>query len=80
MSTTVEELEHWMMPSETEHLELTEANEQYDTTKLFKYCVAPADESGGKLILGVTDKPRAGSSVARLSSTSRRLRPRFWTS
>ena len=56
MSMTVEELERWMLrPSETAHLEFKEAKLQYDTTKLFRYCVALANEGGGKLILGVTD-------------------------
>jgi ATP-dependent DNA helicase RecG len=57
MKTTVEELERLMTsPSEDEHLEFKEAKNQYDTTKLFRYCVALANERGGKLILGVTDK------------------------
>lgn len=57
MSTTIEELERWLaLPSETEHLEFKEAKNQFDTVKLFKYCVALANEGGGRLILGVTDK------------------------
>ncbi len=57
MPTTVEELERWMLlPYETEHLEFKEAKNQYDTNKLYGYCVALANEGGGKLILGVTDK------------------------
>lgn len=57
MSTTVEELERWLLlPSETEHMEFKEAKLQYDTMKLFRYCVALANEGGGKLVLGVTDK------------------------
>jgi ATP-dependent DNA helicase RecG len=44
---------------ENEHLEFKEAKNQYDTSKLFRYCVALANEGGGKLILGVTnEKPR----------------------
>ncbi|MCA1568093.1 MAG: putative DNA binding domain-containing protein [Acidobacteria bacterium] len=57
MNTTVEELERWMsLPSETEHVEFKEAKTQYDHTKLFRYCVALANEGGGRMILGVTDK------------------------
>jgi ATP-dependent DNA helicase RecG len=57
MSTTVEELERWMsLPSETEHVEFKEAKNQFDGTKLLRYCVALANEGGGRLILGVTDK------------------------
>jgi ATP-dependent DNA helicase RecG len=60
MNTTAEELERWMsLPSETEHVEFKEAKNQYDNTKLLKYCVALANEGGGRLILGVTDeRPR----------------------
>ncbi len=57
MNTTVEELERWMsLPSETEHVEFKEAKTQYDHIKLFRYCVALANEGGGRMILGVTDK------------------------
>ena len=44
-------------PAENEQLEFKEAKAQFDTTKLFRYCVALANEGGGKLILGVSDKP-----------------------
>jgi len=43
-------------PRETENLEFKEAKTQFDTTKLFRYCVALANERGGKLVLGVTNK------------------------
>jgi len=57
MITTVEELERWLLlPSETEHIEFKEAKNGYDTTDLYRYCVALANEGGGKLILGITDK------------------------
>ena len=58
MTTTIEELTRWMnMPHKGEHLEFKEAKNQYDLTKLFRYCVALANEGGGKLILGVSDTP-----------------------
>ncbi len=58
MTATIEELTRWMnTPHEGEHLEFKEAKNQYDLTKLFRYCVALANEGGGKLILGVTDTP-----------------------
>lgn len=67
MSTSLEELDRWLAaPQENEHLEFKEAKLQYDTTKLFRYCVALANERGGKFVLGVTDKlPRrvVGSSA-----------------
>ena len=55
--TTLETLEHWLtVPTESERLEFKEAKTQYDTTKLMRYCVALANERGGHLVLGITDK------------------------
>jgi ATP-dependent DNA helicase RecG len=55
---TLENLENWLnAPAETEWLEFKEAKQQFDTTKLLRYCVALANEGGGYLVLGVTDKP-----------------------
>jgi len=57
MSITPEQIDLWReSPSETQHLEFKEAKEQFDSTKLYKYCVALANEGGGNLVLGVTDK------------------------
>lgn len=57
---TIDILENWLIASfENEHLDFKEAKNQYDFTKLLKYCVAFANEQGGHLILGVNDeKPR----------------------
>lgn len=56
--TSPQEIDAWLStPREGLHLEFKEATEQYDWTKLLKYCVAIANEGGGKLLLGVTDKP-----------------------
>ncbi len=58
MMTTSEQLTHWITaPCEDEHLEFKEAKQQYDLSKLYRYCVALANEGGGKLILGVTNNP-----------------------
>ncbi len=55
---TLENLKQWLLaPAETEKLEFKEAKQQYDTTKLLRYCVALANEGGGHLVLGVTNKP-----------------------
>jgi ATP-dependent DNA helicase RecG len=57
MKTTLDDLNRWMSAArESEHLEFKEAKNQYDTTKLFRYCVALANEGGGKIILGVADE------------------------
>ncbi len=53
---TLEDLNKILKHSENEHIEYKEAKEQFDTKKLMKYCVAFANEKGGKLILGVDDK------------------------
>jgi len=41
---------------EDEHLEFKEGKSRFDFEKLVRYCVALANEGGGKIILGVTDK------------------------
>lgn len=57
-TTTLQDLlEYLARPSEDRSLEFKEAKNQFDTTKLFKRCVAIANEGGGKIVLGVTDKP-----------------------
>lgn len=51
------DIKRWLeMPRETEHLEFKEAKNSFDEEKLYRYCVALANEGGGKLILGITDK------------------------
>ena len=57
MGTTPEQLRAWMDAREDEHLEFKEAKRRYDFEKLVKYCVALANEGGGRMILGVTDRP-----------------------
>lgn len=43
--------------SEDEHLEFKQAANHYDFEKLVDYCAALANEGGGQIVLGVTDKP-----------------------
>jgi ATP-dependent DNA helicase RecG len=58
MAVTPEQIDQWRSsPSETEILEFKEAKTQYDSEKLFAYCVAIANEGGGRLLLGIKDKP-----------------------
>jgi len=57
MSTSPEQIDLWLeSPSEHQNLEFKEAKTQFDNRKLYKYCVAIANEGGGTLLLGVTDK------------------------
>lgn len=44
------------VPAERESLEFKEAQEQFDTNEFLRYCVALANEGGGCLVLGVTDR------------------------
>jgi len=58
MPVTPEQVDIWRAaPSETQTLEFKEAKNQYDSDKLFSYCVAIANEGGGHLVLGVSNKP-----------------------
>lgn len=56
-ATNIEELEQWMrVPRETEGLEFKAAENGFHGGRLLDYCIAIANEGGGKLILGVSDK------------------------
>jgi len=57
MAISVAQIDLWRsVKSETQNLEFKEAKNQYDNDKLFKYCVAFANEGGGHLLFGVADK------------------------
>jgi ATP-dependent DNA helicase RecG len=57
---TVDQLEKILSSKEGEHLEFKEAKKSFHFETLVKYCAALANEGGGKIILGVTDKrPRS---------------------
>jgi ATP-dependent DNA helicase RecG len=58
MSTTPEQIDLWRkLLSEHQCLEFKEAKSQLDNQKLYKYCVAMANEGGGHLLLGIANKP-----------------------
>lgn len=66
MPTAREQLLHWLTEPEGAKLEFKEAMTNYHFDRLVEYCVALANEGGGKFILGVTDRrPRriVGSSA-----------------
>jgi ATP-dependent DNA helicase RecG len=57
MATTVDQIDALrMVRSEDEHLEFKAAENRYDFEELVDYCVALANEGGGRMILGMTDK------------------------
>ena len=60
MTISLSELRTWMDARENEHLEFKAAKTDFRFETLVNYCVALANEGGGMMILGVTDKlPRA---------------------
>ncbi|MDA0321464.1 MAG: putative DNA binding domain-containing protein [Verrucomicrobia bacterium] len=72
MTTTPEQIDIWRAaPSEHERLEFKEAKTQYDNNKLYRYCVALANEGGGHLLLGVANTPpRPVVSTAAFNNTT----------
>lgn len=66
MTVTDRQIDEWLRGKEDEHLEFKEAKNNFHFDKLVKYCAALANEGGGSIVLGVTDKlPRqvVGSQV-----------------
>ena len=57
MTVPKQQLQEWLNAKEDEHLEFKEAKANFHFDKLVKYCAALANEGGGSIILGVTDKP-----------------------
>lgn len=75
---TIEQLETLLKQDENEHLEFKKAERNYEYDNVVKYSVALANEGGGHLILGITDKkPRriVGSQAfsGRIEGTKERL-------
>lgn len=56
MKTSPEQFEEWLHSLEGEHFEFKEAKRSFCFDELTKYCAALANEGGGKMILGVTDR------------------------
>ncbi len=56
MPTSREQLLHWLSEPEGARLEFKEAKNNFHFDKLVDYCVALANEGGGKIVLGVTDR------------------------
>ena len=59
MPTTAEEFQCYLESPEGARIELKEASQNFHFEKLIDYCVALANEGGGKIILGASDcRPR----------------------
>jgi ATP-dependent DNA helicase RecG len=57
VTTTLADLQRWMTaPHEDEHLEFKEAKASFAADKALQYFAALANEGGGRLVLGVSDK------------------------
>lgn len=56
MSDRLDDLRTWMAAPEDEHLEFKEAKSSFEFEDLVKYCCALANEGGGRIVLGITDK------------------------
>lgn len=56
MTVSVQQLDVWLAGKENERLEFKEAKGNFHFEKLVKYCAALANERGGAIVLGVTDK------------------------
>lgn len=54
--TSREQLQQWLAEPEGNNIEFKEAKHNYHFEKLVDYCVALANEGGGKIIFGVTDR------------------------
>ncbi len=76
-----ETIKSWLSQPEDPHLEFKAARHQFDGDALTNYCVAFANERGGRLVLGVTDKqPReivGTDAIASPQNTKRMIRDRL---
>jgi len=72
MTISLEELQRLMDAMEGENLEFKEARHSYQFDKLLKYCAAIANEGGGRVALGITDKrPRQVTGTQAFSQQER---------
>lgn len=70
--TSNEQIALWLAEPEGERIEFKAASNNFHFEKLVDYCVALANEGGGKIILGVTDRrPRAVVGTAAFAEPGR---------
>jgi ATP-dependent DNA helicase RecG len=55
-TAVLDQLREWLQALEGEHFEFKEARNRFHFEDLAKYCCALANEGGGKIILGATDR------------------------
>ena len=64
MTIALKQLKSWLHEGESERLEFKEARAQFDADELTRYCVALANEHGGRILLGINDKRQVVGSGA----------------
>lgn len=75
MTVDLCQIAEWLDGKEDEHLEFKKAKAGFDFEKLVKYCSALANENGGSIVLGVTDKrPRQVVGTAAFENLERTKR------
>lgn len=52
----LEQLASWLQALEGEHFEFKEARNSYEFDQLARYLCALANEGGGRMVLGITDR------------------------
>ncbi len=80
MKTNVEQFEGWLRQIENPDLEFKLASSNFDNKRgsLFDYCAAISNEDGGKLILGVLEKPREVRGTTFCQGTYNKLSHEIW--
>ncbi|MBI4310026.1 MAG: putative DNA binding domain-containing protein, partial [Candidatus Omnitrophica bacterium] len=80
IKTNLEQFKGWLAQPEDVDLEFKEAasNFDHDRGSLFDYCAAIANGRGGKLILGVQEKPREVKGTRYAIGTHTRLSQEIW--
>nr|WP_167815998.1 ATP-binding protein [Methanocorpusculum sp. GPch4] len=56
MDDRIRQVDEWLRDLEGEHLEFKEARRNFEFEQLGRYCCALANEGGGRVLLGVTDR------------------------
>ncbi len=55
-ASDVDQVNEWLSSKEGDHFEFKEAKNKFEFDNLAQYCAALANEGGGRVVLGVTDK------------------------
>lgn len=80
MTTSLKQFEEWLKLPEDIDLEFKEAKSKFDNDRgsLFDYCAAIANGKGGKLILGIKEKPHEVKGTEYCRGTHTQLSQDIW--